>query len=153
MRNQIGTRLQRRTATVVIGLITLIGPSCVEQTEVAEQVGKAGDNQDAYATLALKACTYLKTQQVRCETQYHLGEYDNWYYDEATGHLTFTDPVLPKLVIEYEKVGSVALKSNTWLWAWDNKHTYRKVRSQIERVRVFGSQQGKGFERLTEPVL
>lgn len=106
----------------------------------------------SYDSLACKACAYLQVQQARCDSAYHFSEYDHWYYDQATGLLTFTDAKLPKLVIEYEEVGSVSEKSDTWLWAWDNDDTEPKVRSEIGRVRRFGQQHGKGFERLTEPL-
>ncbi|WP_400190856.1 DUF6882 domain-containing protein [Hymenobacter sp. B81] len=125
---------------------------CTENPRSARLTEASADEPISYDSLTHRACAYLQLQQARCDSAYHLSEYDNWYYDEATGQLTFSDPTLPKLVIDYEYVGSVSLKSNTWLWAWDNSHSYEKVRSEIGQVRAFGLRRGESFMKLTEPL-
>jgi hypothetical protein len=65
-------------------------------------------------------------------------EYKNWYYDQPTGKLTFSDDGIIKLIIDYEAVGSVSKKTNTWLWGWANPHLEDKVKTEIGKVRDYG---------------
>lgn len=88
--------------------------------------------------LSTEAYRYLNEQQEICKTTYKLLEYQNWYYDQPTGKLTFSDDGITKLVIDYEEVGSVSQKTNTWLWSWANPHVEDKVKTEITLVRDFG---------------
>ncbi|PZR24797.1 MAG: hypothetical protein DI535_20865 [Citrobacter freundii] len=102
-----------------------------------------------FAELSDKAYDYLREKQQNCQSVFKLGDYKRWYYDQVTGVLTFSDNEADKLRIDFEDVGSFSLKSNTWLWAWDNPHVQEKVRSEITMVRDFG--QARNFELLTTP--
>lgn len=103
----------------------------------------------SFEALSKKAYEYLNQQQDTCNTVYKIGHYQNWYYDQYTGELTFSDSGIKKLIIDYEEVGSLSFKSNTWLWAWANPHLEEKIKSEIGKVRDYG--QKRSFERLTNP--
>ncbi|QNN45143.1 hypothetical protein H9L23_21125 [Pedobacter roseus] len=92
------------------------------------------------------SCEYLKKQQAYCEEKYRIGQYERWDYDQSTGKLIFSSKGIQKLIIDYEEVGSVSLKSNTWLWAWDNSYIEEKVKKDIIKVRGYGIK--RGFESL-----
>lgn len=78
---------------------------------------------------------------------YSIDWYENWFYDQLTGELTFSRN--KKLIINYESVGSVSFKSNTWLWAWDNPHLEEKMGSEITMVRNYGIK--RDFGKLITP--
>lgn len=102
----------------------------------------------SFSNLSQKAYDYLFARQDDCDSIYHIGRFEHWYYDQATGKLTFSNKDTIKLVIDYEEVGSISLKSNTWLWSWDNSSIEPKVKSQITNVRDYGDK--RDFKKLTE---
>src|SRR5690606_36177256 len=90
---------------------------------------------------------YLNAQQDSCNVKYDIGSYQNWFYDQTTGELTFSDNGVKKLIIDYEEVGSVSLETNTWLWAWANPHLEERVKSEIGKIKEYGEK--RNFEKLT----
>ena len=100
----------------------------------------------SFNSLSRKAYTYLDSQQDACRSIYRINQYQNWYYDQYTGKLTFSDSSVTKLIIDYEEVGSLSFRSNTWLWAWNNPYLEEKVKSQIGKVKTYGVR--RGFEKL-----
>jgi hypothetical protein len=99
--------------------------------------------------LSQKAYAYLQEQQDLANKSYKIDQKEHWFYDQATGLLTFSDSGVNKIAITYEEVGSLSFKSNTWLWGWENPHLDDKVKSQISLVRDYGAR--RGFEKLTNP--
>ena len=92
----------------------------------------------SFDDLSIEAYRYLNEQQEICKSTYKLDEYQNWYYDQLTGKLTFSNNGVPELIINYELVGSVSQKTNTWLWSWANPHVEDKIKADIIRVRNYG---------------
>lgn len=92
---------------------------------------------------------YLYEQQDICMKKYKIGEYENWFYDQLTGELTFSDNGIKKLIIDYEEVGSVSEATNTFLWAWDNPHLEEKIKSEIIKVKDYGLK--RNFGKLITP--
>jgi hypothetical protein len=103
----------------------------------------------SFEKLSKVAYEYLFELQENCKSTYKLSEYTNWFYEQATGKLTFSDDGVEKLIIDYEKVGSVSYKTNTWLWAWANPHLEDKIKSEITAVRDYGLE--RNFEKLVAP--
>ena len=103
----------------------------------------------SFDNLSKKAYEYLNRQQEICTTVYKIESYQNWYYDQLTGELTFSDNGVKKLIIDYEEVGSVSEATNTFLWAWDNPHLEQKVKSEIIKVKEYGLK--RNFEKLIKP--
>jgi hypothetical protein len=112
------------------------------------QIRKSELDSLSFKALSKKAYDYLYAQQDTCEAVYKIGGYQRWYYDQPTGKLTFSDSGVAKLIIDYEEVGSLSLKSNTWLWAWANPHLEEVVKSEISRVRDYGKK--RDFKKLTD---
>ena len=100
----------------------------------------------SFDSLSKKAYQYLFRQQDSCEAIYKIGGYEHWDYNQQTGKLIFSDSGVKKLIIDYEDVGSVSVKSNTWLWAWGNTSIEERVKSKIGMVRDFGKK--RGFNKL-----
>jgi hypothetical protein len=103
----------------------------------------------SFAELSRKSYDYLNEQQNILDSIYRVGSYQNWYYDQLTGELTFSDSGITKLIIKYEEVGSLSFKTNTWLWSWRNPYLEDRIKSEIAIVKNYGLK--RGFEKLTEP--
>src|SRR4051812_31321834 len=65
----------------------------------------------SFDDLLEKSYAYLNAQQDSCNAIYDIGAYQNWFYDQTTGELTFSDNGVKKLIIDYEEVGSVSLET------------------------------------------
>ncbi len=102
----------------------------------------------SFDSLLVKSYDYLYAQQDSCEKIYGIGSFQNWYYDQFTGELSFSNDSVKKLIIDYEEVGSVSLKTNTWLWAWANPHLEEKVKGEIGKVKSYG--ESRGFKKLID---
>ncbi len=81
---------------------------------------------------------YLNNQQKEVEEKYGIGKYQNWFYDQVKGTLTFSDNGIDKIIIQYEEVGSISNISNTWLWSWANPHLEDKIKTEIGLVKQYG---------------
>lgn len=84
---------------------------------------------------------YLNKQQEEVEEKYEIGKYENWFYDQGKGTLTFSDKGIDKIIIKYEEVGSISKISNTWLWSWANPHLEEKIKTEINLVKEYGKKQ------------
>jgi len=96
----------------------------------------------SFEELSKISCEYLKKQQAYCQEKYKIGQYERWNYDQLTGKLIFSDKGIQKVIIDYEEVGSVSLKSNTWLWAWGNSSIEENVKKDMATVRAYGVKRG-----------
>jgi hypothetical protein len=94
-----------------------------------------------------EACVQdLKVLQDKFHSEYDIDWYDNWFYNQSTGLLTFSKGD-QEVNFKYFSVGSFSEKSNTWKWSWDNNSTLENVKQQVNIVREFG--QRSNYERLT----
>jgi len=101
-------------------------------------------NYDDFASASVE---YLKILQVNFQKQYDLDWYENWFYNQATGLLTFSTGE-EQLNFSYFQVGSFSNKSTTWKWAWDNDHTLDSVKQTTQLIKEFGQQ--SNFPKLVE---
>ncbi|MBG8553553.1 hypothetical protein I5L79_08345 [Hymenobacter sp. BT594] len=99
-----------------------------------------------YIKFAKNCVTDLMDTQNELESIYPIHEYENWFYNQATGLLTFSTGD-DELNFKYVNVGSFSKKFNTWKWSWDNEHTLSKVKDDILHVKEFGEKHG--YEKLT----
>lgn len=79
--------------------------------------------------------------------KYDLNSYPNWFYDQASGLITFSDDER-ELNFRYHEVGTFSKVDNTWKWSWDNEHTLKKVKQHLDVVKQYGIEHG--FEKLTQ---
>jgi hypothetical protein len=84
---------------------------------------------------------YLKKQQEEVEEKYGIEKYENWFYDQEKGTLSFSDKGIDKIIIKYEEVGSISKTSNTWLWSWANPHLDYKIKTDVNLVKEYGEKQ------------
>jgi hypothetical protein len=103
-----------------------------------------------YASFAAKCVEELKVLQDKFKHEFSLTWYEDWFYDQTTGLLTFST-VDKELNFKYISVGSYSEKSNTWKWSWDNNHTLDNGKESANLIKDFG--QRLNFPKLTEGYL
>ena len=69
-----------------------------------------------YPSFAEKSVDELKALQDKFETDYKISWYENWFYDQTTGLLTFSTGN-EQVNFKFINVGSYSEKSNTWKWS------------------------------------
>ena len=107
-------------------------------------------NQLQYLELLEESRLYLDTQQAKCDQEYRLNHFNRMDYEQETGKMIFSDVgVIPRVVADYQIVGSLSGKSNTWLWAWDNPYLLENTIQDIRKVKEFGDE--NDIEKLTSP--
>lgn len=94
------------------------------------------------------AYDYLIEQQEIIKKKYNIHQYENWFYDQETGILTFSNNQDNIVEFYYEEVGSISKISNTWLWSWANPHLEEKIKTDINAVKIFG--ENNNYQLLTK---
>lgn len=89
----------------------------------------------------------LKTLQEKFKDEYDVDWYENWFYNQTTGLLTFSTGD-QELNFRYVDIGSLSKNSNTWKWSWDNDTTLDKIKDKTNVVREFGDK--SNLEKLTK---
>jgi hypothetical protein len=103
-----------------------------------------------FEILRKEAYNYLIEQQKIIEDTYGIHKYEDWFYDQETGIITFSNAETKEKIVEmqYEEVGSISKISETWLWSWANQHIESKVKTEIEIVKNYGTE--NNLESLTK---
>jgi hypothetical protein len=91
---------------------------------------------------------YLKAKQDILMSEYGMGGYERWDYDQETGEFVFSDGGIPKLIADFQAVGTISKISKTWLWSWANPSIEESVKEDVRLVRRFGEEHG--LKELTE---
>ncbi len=100
-----------------------------------------------YTDFAEKCIKDLHALQDKFQSKYDLNWYENWFYDQATGLLTFSTGD-KELNFKYLEVGTYSKNTNTWKWSWDNENTLKKVKEQASLVKDYGKK--FGYQKLSE---
>jgi len=99
-----------------------------------------------YKSFAEDCIEELKVLQSQFTEEFDITD-ANWFYNQATGLLTFsTDNT--ELNFKYFEVGSFSPKSETWMWSWHNDHTLENVKEPARQIKDFGVR--ANFAKLTE---
>src|SRR5258705_12040914 len=89
--------------------------------------------------LVAKSREYLGACQRRLQTEFNLGSYKRFDWDQATGQLVFSDAAgAVQLVGDFQFVGTLSTKPQTWRWAWANDSLLPAVTKQVLEVKRFG---------------
>lgn len=100
-----------------------------------------------YNSFAEKCVEELKVLQNKFQGDYNLTWYENWFYNQTTGLVTFSTGD-KELNFRYFDVGSFSEKYKTWKWSWDNESTLDSVKETTKIVKEFG--QRSNFPKLTD---
>jgi hypothetical protein len=103
-----------------------------------------------YPELLEESRRYLDTQQAACDRKYGLRQFNRMDYEQENSRMIFSDVgVVPRLVADFQIVGSFSMKSRTWLWAWDNPYLLDNTINEIWKVKGFGDT--NDIEKLASP--
>ena len=90
----------------------------------------------------------LKTKQSLLFSEYNLGKYDEYWYDQTTESIQFKTAGNVELEFIILPIGSWSSKSNTWAWAWANKSITDELKSQSIKIKDLANYTGYGiFEK------
>jgi hypothetical protein len=93
----------------------------------------------SFQLLIRNALEYVEKQKAWCRDRFDLYRFHRMDYEQETGEMIFSDPgVHPKVVAEFQFIGSLSSTSRTWLWAWDNPYLLEKPTEAVHQVRQFG---------------
>jgi hypothetical protein len=107
-------------------------------------------NEKSFKELVRNSRAYVERQNARCEERYKLRQFHRMDYEQETAKMIFSDPgVLPKVVADFQVIGSLSSRSSTWLWAWDNPYLLENTATAVHEVRKFGEKQS--LVKLTTP--
>lgn len=90
-----------------------------------------------YIEFAEKCVADIKILQDKFQQQYNLSWYEDWYYDQATGLLTFSTNGT-EINFKYFQVGTFSRNTNTWKWAWDNDYILDNIKEKSLEIKAFG---------------
>jgi hypothetical protein len=93
------------------------------------------------------AVEYLRRQQDRLKSDFQLGSWPRYDYDQDAGTLTFSSDGRVSVLADMHIVGTTSKSGGTWLWAWDNPSILEKVTHCLGDVRAYGGLHG--LEKLT----
>lgn len=93
---------------------------------------------DELQSFSEKAFEFLQAQQDSTITDFRLGEYERYDWDQETQQLTWSDEGIPKVVADIQFVGSISTISNTWLWSRANPSVIDSMSNHLNDVRRFG---------------
>jgi len=99
-----------------------------------------------YNRFAKECIEELKVLQDNFTSEYNLTLYEDWFYNQATGLLTFSAGDI-EMNFRYIDVGSFSERSKTWKWSWDNESILDGVKEKTQLVKSFGER--ANFPKLT----
>ena len=116
--------------------IKLVCAGCYEQARERNWKQDAA----AFGVLVADAMTYLQEQQNALYTDFSLGRWQRYHWDQETGQLVFSADGHIRVIADIQFVGSVSTASNTWLWSWANPAFLPAVKQEVRRVRTYGAE-------------
>lgn len=99
-----------------------------------------------YSDFAESCVNELQVLQNKFQKRFDIDDYENWFYNQASGLLTFSTDE-SQVNFKYIEVGTFSNKTQTWKWSWDNEHTLNSVKQDMHQVKEFGEQ--SNYQKLT----
>ena len=126
--------------------ITLLCHNCYLSARARNQINMPDAD---FVTLLRESCEYLKRQMEEVEEKYKLSSYERFDFDDDRGEIIFSTEEIPKLIAEFQIVGTISTNSNTWLWSWANESILEHTKNLIRWVKCFG--ETHALDLLTAP--
>jgi hypothetical protein len=90
--------------------------------------------------LVRQSIEYLQQRQDALAREYRLADHERYDWNQDTGLLVFSNAGTAAVVAEFQFVGSLSTRTNTWLWSWANGSDREGVRSRMREVRAYGEE-------------
>jgi len=91
-----------------------------------------------------------KAQDVFLET-YKVNSYNSWFYDQESELLRLYNKGESEIFFKCIPVGTYSLRSNTWMWSWNNKGSIEEHKNETLSVREIGVK--NNFKNLVEGLI
>ena len=93
-------------------------------------------NEEEFEAYLAEASEELRFKQDALTSEFGLGQYSRWWFEQKTAILQFYDDndVLG-LEADIVDIGSYSPKSKTWLWAWANVSVLPELRHESEKLK------------------
>jgi hypothetical protein len=105
---------------------------------------------DILPELIRDSLIYSEKQNLYCQKYYKLGQFSRMDYEQETGKMIFSDAgVIPRVIADFQIIGSLSAQSDTWLWAWDNPYLLENTAMAVLEVKRFGER--NRIPKLTQP--
>lgn len=92
------------------------------------------------AELIRRSLEYLQDRQDALVRAYRLNSHERYDWDQGSGQLVFSNQGLAAVRADFQFVGSVSTRTNTWLWSWANESDLEHVRAKTRQVRSYGEE-------------
>ena len=107
-------------------------------------------NEAQYRELLKESRTYLESQMKECNRKYRFRSLHRMDYEQESCRMIFSDiSVQPRVLANFQIVGSLSGNSGTWLWSWDNEYLLDMTIEDIWHVKEFGEK--NMIEKLSNP--
>lgn len=78
-------------------------------------------------------------------TKFDINSFSKWFYDQESELLRLYNETEDEIFFKYIPVGSYSLKSNTWMWSWNNEGSIEKNKTATLKVKEFGIENDYSF--------
>ena len=85
---------------------------------------------------------FMRSLMDQNQKEFQLSAFSNFAWDAWRGELVFASGGVPRVVARIQVVGSLALKSKVWTWAWAKPDLLPPARQAVLRVRQHGEERG-----------
>ena len=102
---------------------------------------------DTFENFKDGCCQQISAMQDAFVESHDINSYENWFFYENFGVFHFQSNDGRNLYFNYTLAGSFSTKTNTWKWSWDNEYLKESERRDIDKVRVYGLD--NGYEQLS----
>lgn len=79
-----------------------------------------------------------KNEQI--EKLFNVGTYQQWYYEQSSQKLTFSNGGKVIVEADFQVVGSFSTSSESWMWSWHNESIEEAAKREIYKVKEFCQQ-------------
>ena len=105
-----------------------------------------------FRTFLQLALEELKVKQAALQTEYGLGQYPRWWFDQASATLKFYDhDERVALIADIIDIGSYSTRASTWQWAWSNPSVLPALQLRAVRLKELQAATGLGIFGRAEP--
>lgn len=103
-----------------------------------------------YQELLNESRAYLESQMQECNRKYKFRSLHRMDYEQESCRMIFSDvSAQPRVLANFQIVGSLSGSSGTWLWSWDNEYLLDITIEDIWQVKDFGDE--NSIEKLSNP--
>ena len=93
---------------------------------------------EQFADFEKESLVWLENQQQKLVNEFNLGQYERFDVDYQSAKLIYSSGGEPKVIADIQFAGSLATKSDSWLWSWANESTPIHLKQELFRVKEFG---------------